>query len=197
MAYVKTIYYPYEKIAAIAANFLSKYHPADNYPTPIEEIIEFQLRMDIIPIPGLHKAFDVDGFLSSDLSSISVDLDLSESRPGRYRFTLAHEVGHSVLHHELYKQNKFSNIDNWRKFVASFPKDQYSWVEWHANVFAGLVLVPPAQLAKRYKYHAKQVKRLNIYNPEVALEAVSRFLAEDFVVSAEVIKRRLEKDRLV
>lgn len=107
---ISVSYLSYGTINLAAENFLKTYHPANTIPIPIEEIIEFKLGIDIIPLHGLHQAFDTDGFISSDLKSISVDLFVYESRPGRYRFTLAHEIGHLVLHSELYKEIRFNKV---------------------------------------------------------------------------------------
>ncbi len=57
----------FDEIKAKAEAFLRQYHPANALPIPIEEIIDNQLKIDIIPIPGLKKALrgynlDIDGF---------------------------------------------------------------------------------------------------------------------------------------
>jgi len=181
-------------IAKAADRFLTKYHPKKSYPIPVEEIAEFKLRLDIIPIPGLHKTFDVDGFLSSDCKSISVDEGVYQSRPGRYRFTLAHEIGHLVLHKDMYNRYKFDNITEWKEFIEKFPEKEYSWFEWQAYEFAGLVLVPPVHLNKRVSYHTKEIESLGIKNKDVINDRVIEFLSEDFVVSRDVIQRRLVRE---
>lgn len=91
----------YEALRRRAGDFLRTHHPDGTIPLPIEEIVEFRYRIDIIPVPGLQEAFEVDGFISSDLKSITVDAFVHERRPGRYRFTLAHELAHVVLHRRL------------------------------------------------------------------------------------------------
>ncbi len=53
-----------------AEEFLKKYHPSLSIPVPIEEIIEFQFHIDIVPLHGLHRAFEIDGFTSNDLTTI-------------------------------------------------------------------------------------------------------------------------------
>ena len=120
----------HDHIDKIARNFLQKHHPKDTYPIPIEKIIEFQLKLDIIPIPGLHKVFDIDGFLSSDRTGISVDDGIYHSRIGRYRFTLAHEIGHFILHKGLYEQHIFKTINevfmNFRAMVGSISVNIYT-----------------------------------------------------------------------
>ena len=174
-----------------AENFLQKYHPHNTYPIPIEEIIEFQLGLDIIPLPGLHKFFDIDGFLSADRAGISIDENVYQARPGRYRFTLAHEIGHFVLHRELYGQSDFRNVGDWKRFIESFPEREYSLFEWQAYEFAGHVLVPAHHLEKRIAYHRKQIRSMRIENEEIVMDRVTELLAQDFVVSREVIHRRI------
>jgi Zn-dependent peptidase ImmA (M78 family) len=183
-----------DDIKKAAERFLHKYHPEDIYPIPIEEIIEFQLRLNIIPIDGLHNIIDTDGFVSSDLTSISVEEYIYKNRPGRYRFTLAHEIGHLVLHEHIYEQCEFDTMGEWKKFIKNFPEKEYSWLEWQANEFAGLVLVPSHHLKKRLSYHTKQLKALSIKDEYVILDRVVELLSKDFVVSRDVIRRRLHRE---
>ncbi|MBI1999774.1 MAG: hypothetical protein HYS69_00995, partial [candidate division NC10 bacterium] len=75
----------YEGLRRRAGDFLRTHHPKGTIPIPIEEIVEFNYRIDIIPVPGLQEAFEVDGFISSDLKAITVDAFVYEHRPGRYR----------------------------------------------------------------------------------------------------------------
>ena len=77
-------FFSYEEIRNRADAFLRQYHPSREIPVSIEEIIEFQMHIDIFPIQGLHQVLDVDGFTISDLSTICVDDSVYKSRPGRY-----------------------------------------------------------------------------------------------------------------
>jgi hypothetical protein len=63
----------YEEIRRRADDFLATYHPSRKPPVPIEEIIEFRLRINIVPVAGLRRAFDIDAFTSSDCTEIIVD----------------------------------------------------------------------------------------------------------------------------
>ena len=177
-----------------AKAFLKKYHPKNTLPIPIEDIIDLHFGIDVIPIPGLHKNFEIDGFLSSDLQSISVDMGVYESRQRRLRFTLAHEMGHLLLHEEIYKNHKFKMTKDWKKFIKDFPEDEYSWFEWQANEFAGLVLVPCSHLERRLSYNVKQVRGLGVQDENVIYDRVVELLSEDFTVSRDVIQRRLNKE---
>ena len=60
MAEILVPFKNHDHIKKIASDFLRKYHPKDSYPTPKEEIVEFRLGIDIIPIPGLHEIIEID-----------------------------------------------------------------------------------------------------------------------------------------
>ena len=79
--------------------------------------------------------------------------------------------------------------------IEHFPEKEYSWFEWQAYEFAGLILVPPHHPNKGLKYHREQIESLRIKNETVLMDRVIELLAEDFVVSREVIQRRLSKDK--
>ncbi|MFA5255200.1 MAG: ImmA/IrrE family metallo-endopeptidase [Candidatus Omnitrophota bacterium] len=185
----------HDYIEKVAKDFLKKYHPDDVYPTPIEDIIELKMGIDIIPIPGLSEAIDgVGGFISSDLSNISIDSYVYMNVSTRARFTFAHEIGHAIMHKDVYKSQEFNSSDDWKDFMENFPEKEWSWLEWQANQFAGLVLVPAHHLEKRFKYHAKQIRSLGIENEEVVKDRAIELLTEDFIVSRGVIQIRLQKE---
>jgi len=76
--YIQAEWMTTDEINEIAKEFLKHYHKSMQIPIPIEEIIEFDLEIDIIPIPGLKHDFtesnlDIDGFISSDFQSITID----------------------------------------------------------------------------------------------------------------------------
>ena len=119
----------YADLGRRAGDFLRTHHPAMTLPVPIEEIIEFRFGMDIIPIPGLHAAFEVDGFISSDLKGITVDEFVYQQRPTRYCFTLAHELAHAVLHRRIYTAHKFTRVEEWKRFQREMDEQDRGWLE--------------------------------------------------------------------
>ena len=94
--------YSYDQLRAVADQFHSQHHPAGYLPVPIEEIAEFNFSLDIVPMPGLKDEFDVDAFITGDLTEIRVDRYIQEHRLNRYRFSLAHELAHLLIHRELF-----------------------------------------------------------------------------------------------
>ena len=187
----------YDLLRRHADAFLTKYHPTLQIPIPIEEIIEFQLHLDIVPLPGLEEAFEIVGFTSGSLDEISVDQYVYEHQPGRYRFTLAHEVGHVVLHAELFKEHRFRGADEWKRFVRTFPDLELSRLEWQAHSFAGLVLVPSEALQRELKSAAKQMKARSVAKEtDFAKSLIVDMVATRFQVSGDVIERRLSYDQI-
>ena len=115
-----------EYINSVAESFLTAYCPSKTLPIKIEEIIEFQLNLDIIPVPGLKTSFekiglDIDAFISSDFKSITVDQYVQEHVSNRYRFSLIHEIGHMLLHKYLYSQFKFNTSEEWIRTIRKIP----------------------------------------------------------------------------
>ncbi len=190
----------YDDLRQKSESFLSRYNPNKLIPVPIEEIVEFDFEINIIPIPELHENFNIDGFTSSDLKDITVDEFVYQSRPGRYRFTLAHEIGHIVLHRNIFKEFKFSNIAGWKKFVKNIDEKKYSWIEWQAYSFAGLVLVPSLELKKAVKSSIVKAKHhemdLDRRTKDITWSYISSWVSKKFCVSSAVVDKRIEKDKL-
>ena len=192
--------YSTREISRRAEEFLKKYHSSLSLPVPIEEIIEFQFRIDIVPLHGLHRAFEIDGFISSDLTTISVDAFVQESRLGRYRFTLAHEIGHVVLHRDFFHRHTFTGIGEWKEFAQSISPRDYGTIEWQAYQFAGLILVPPKALRPKYNEAIELARGTGIVKGKhiapPGQQYIASWLAKQFVVSSEVIERRIQRDKL-
>jgi Zn-dependent peptidase ImmA (M78 family) len=197
---IKAPFLPAKRIRQIADEFLAKYHPSRAIPVPIEEIVEFSLDIDIVPIPGLHQSFAIDSMISSDFRCISIDEHVLTSRPGRYRFSLAHEVGHREMHADTFKELKCESITEWKAMITDMiPQREYDFLELHAYSFAGLVLVPPQRLEEAFDKVIRLVQENGIplyKDSEHARLVIADHLAKEFVVSREVIERRLRNDEL-
>lgn len=198
---IRAPFFSLEQLRAAADVFLATHNPNRTIPVPIEKIIELQLKMDIVPVPGLHGNFDIDAYLTSDLQEIRVDQSVHESREHRYRFSLAHEVGHRVLHADVFKQLTFSSVDEWKASRSLIGEREYRYLEWHANAFAGFVLVPKAELALEFDLVKRQLADIGFSldgdstNP-AAWEALEQGLARRFNVSGYVIGKRGPVDGL-
>ena len=202
-------YLPYEKIAEEAKRFLCEYNPEDIIPLPIEEIIEFGLGINIAPTPNLQRDFDIEGFTSSDFTTIYVDEFVYNYRHYRYRFTLSHEVGHMILHKEVLSQITFDPSDpvlSWKNFVEQVDMKDYSKLEFQGYLFGGLVLVPRRHLSDPFFEKlphilpmidkAKQNGLIREQYLEYAVDAIASYLTPIFEVSTEVLIKRIQYDKL-
>lgn len=189
-----------ERMRAIAEEFLTNHHPSRKLPVPIEEIIEFQYGIDIIPMPGFHVNFEVDGFISTDLTEIRVDKAVYDARnKNRYRFTLAHELSHVVLHGDIYKQLKYGTVAEWKESRNMIPEREYSRLEFQANFLAGLILVPGDKLREAFQEASAHAEKVGIDIHQArseAWDAIENWLATRFGVSTGVINHRAVKDGL-
>lgn len=199
MSKITAPFLPEHRLRQIADGFLRKHHPAGSIPIPIEHIVEFQLQLDIVPVPGLCDEFDVDAYITSDLSEIRVDRFIQENRSNRYRFSLAHEVAHLEIHRDVFRQLAFSTIEEWKNTLTSIPEDQYGWIEWQAYTLAGLILVPPTPLQDVFRDRVQEAERAGVDlagADEAARQIIESNLGRWFDVSREVIQRRMQRDKL-
>lgn len=135
-----------EELKQKAQEFRAKYW-GDVVPVDIEKIIEFNLHINIIPIPDLYRQCNADALISSDWRTIYVDSNnyLDDKYYNRLRFSLAHEVGHFVLHQNLYASFNIKSIEDFYNVIERIGND-YGIIEGHANRFANFLLVPRNRL---------------------------------------------------
>lgn len=129
-------------------------------PVEIEEIIELKLNISLAPIPGFLKLTNIDALITSDWKCIYVDYNeyLDERRCNRLRFSLAHEIGHYVIHKQIYNNFGIKTLEDYYKLYKEIPVRQYGYLEGQANKFASYLLVPRKVLAIEME---KELKRKN------------------------------------
>lgn len=184
----------YDALKAAATRTLSASNYANHFPVAIEMIVERDFRMDVVPIRGLQNAFNIDAFISRDLTTISVDEFVLENRLNRYRFTLAHELGHRVLHGDILRAMEFASIKDWKSQITEFPEREYGFLEYQANTFANCLLVPAEELDRRFADSVEQVKSAGLSPadyPDECLDSIATGLGKQFEVSRDVILSRL------
>jgi Zn-dependent peptidase ImmA (M78 family) len=194
----------YEDVNGRVEQFLKNQHPKGTLPIPIEEIVDLNLRLNIFPFPGLQRDFDIDGFISNDLTTIYVDEVIYSKRPARYHFTLAHEVGHLVLHRDLIEAIHPKSVTDWQNFISNVDKETYDWLEWQAYSFAGLLLVPRNSLKKHFRRQLHALKdKIDLVKSkglppdsyrEYLIDSIAHRLIRAYDVSIDVLTRRISKE---
>ena len=101
--------------------------PSRELPINIEDIIEIKLKLEVEPIIGLLSLTDVDAFLKIDLSGLIIDHDcyMEDKFSNRLRFTLAHELGHYILHKDIYSNLNIISSAEWKNFILNAPETEY------------------------------------------------------------------------
>jgi hypothetical protein len=203
----KVKFLSYEQIAERASDFLKGLKYEGIIPIPIEKIIDRDLKINIVPIPNLFRTFDINAITSSDLKTIYVDEYLYTNLDRTYRFTLAHELGHIVLHRDFYRSIKIKSLMDWKKFISDVEEKEYQYLELQANNFSGLLLVPQNELAAHFELKLKDLKRSKIMRRfeglnmadyvDLTLKIIAEKLTDVFEVSSRVIRIRMEKSNLV
>lgn len=141
-------------------------------------------------------------YLSVSAGTIIIDNSLLEdNQEHRFRFTMAHECGHSVLHstYYCYNPNQMTFLEGNSKepmvqcrdsciSARTKPRRSWSdsdWMEWQANYFASVVLMP-AQSIKNFKFSRVED---DIPNEIAMIQKV----AQTYNVSPQAAKYRLEE----
>lgn len=203
---LKVRFLSYDQIAQSALEILRKYKCESTLPIPIEHILDNILRINIIPFPNLLSGFEINAFVSSDLKKIYVDEYLYTNLDRQYRFTLAHEFGHMILHRYIYSNINIKSLEDWRQFRSGVNPDQYRNLEIQANNFAGLLLVPQSLLESKFNEQLKNLAR-SFMKPEVermkrsdylqyVIDTIAFNLVPVFQVDQQVIRIRIEKSNL-
>ncbi len=155
-------------------------------PVDIEKIIDVRLEINIVPILNLEEICNTDTLITSDWKSLYIDDDLfnDERRQNRLRFSLAHEIGHYILHQEFYSSLRINSFEDFYSFIDSIQADQYGYIEAQANKFAGHLLVPRDILVGKFK---KELEKVSKYNFDKALlrSYIANPLSREFGISQE------------
>ena len=198
----KAPYIPKERIWQEADTLRAKHPSGRCLPVQVLDLAEFDLGLSLIPVDGLREQLDIEALLMGDLSSILVDKRafMNPRLEYRLRFSVAHEIGHLILHGDIYTGFKHGTAKQWFDYISAIPDVEYGWVEWQAYEFAGRLLVPPEPLRKRFEWAIQTAKDAGYSDwlaaDEAALDYIATRIAPKFDVSAEVIAKRLRAEKL-
>lgn len=129
-------------------------------PVPVEEILECDLKIDfgLEDLRGGGMGDDVLGAFYMRERKVRVDSSLDPTlfpdKEGRFRFTVAHEVGHWQLHRHLFLED--ANQDSLFEESAEpsvVCRSGYNKpsIEWQADAFAGHLLMPRAMVVRAWE----------------------------------------------
>jgi hypothetical protein len=164
-------------------------------------IADVILGIDIVPIPALFSEIRRDAALNYDLSGIHVDDEAWNSWEAgegwaerRLRFTLAHEIGHWVLHREVIAELGFRSMQDFRRWAGSPEKQDAP--EYQANEFAGRFLVPRDILLQEYDTYRTRMQDADPQWQKIEgmRERLAQRIAPRFGVNFQVIETRFDRE---
>jgi hypothetical protein len=198
---------PYKSKKEVLASATDFYH---NYPRfngnvyHIAEVIELDLGIDISPEPNLCENYEVDAFTTGDFTRIVIDETLLWRFYGRYRFTLAHEVGHIVLHQDTLKNVGINTVNDWIQFHKTLGDNGYKEMERQSNLFASYLLIPEPKLNAMLEEKSASLKEsINYYRKhgrpsdsikEIELDNLARDISTVFDVSIAAARVRINQN---
>lgn len=197
MAKPKAPFLPYARLSRLGEAFLEEHHPEDTLPIPVEDIVDQKLKIDIVPMR--LSPHEIESFTSHDMSTFYVDVDVYNSdNTNRYRYSLAHELSHVILHKNIFENAGFKDIAGWKEFTLSFGED-YKWIEWQAYSLAGILLVPTKHLLNKFTAISKKLEDggidIRTLGPN-EMNQIAKILGRDFGVSSAVIHKRAVREGL-
>lgn len=135
----------------LLAEYGRKYGEVVEPSIPVEEILEAHLELTL-DFDNLTKRLGVPDVLGATwiqdrLVLVDESLDPAENPPkeGRYRFTLAHELGHWELHRHHFLANAGQPLlfgENVEPSIVCRTSSRKDPMEWQADMFSGYLLMP-------------------------------------------------------
>jgi len=198
---LKVPYISYEQMWSEADKVRELHWPSGNVPVEVEKIL-WGLKLRLVPVASLREVGDLDALLLVNLTAIIVDQGdyMDDRRQNRLRFSIAHEIGHSILHGDIYQEFAICSIEDWIDFVQNAPEAQYARLQFQANEFAGRLLVPVDRLKKELKGAAIEADKAGFtawdQSGDAAREYIANPLSRIFGVSSQVIDKRIRREKL-
>ncbi len=183
------------EIEVITAKILNEAYPASvSIPIDIDWLAESNdLVDDIVPAALLEDHFKVAAALTTKRNGhfdILVDEDTLNQQRARANFSIAHELGHIVLHPKVC--GSCHTIEDSIVLRNRITK-AYSYIERNANYFAGAILMPrrnlPEDAAKLYE----GLVRLYGYAGNLIPSKLCSRLAERYNVNLQPMEIRLRE----
>ena len=144
---------------------------------------------------------DIVAVLSGDLKTITIDTELFDAPKyaNRLNFSVAHELGHLILHRNTYGQLKFQNEIQWVDFISKIPSEQYARIEWQADRFTAELLMPENEVTKAFSEGLKSASEEGYmqFDQNTIANYISNAICRDFGVASSAMYLRLKSLSLI
>lgn len=180
-----------------------RHFPEGEIPIDVLLLVE-DLGIDFVPIDSLERETGAAGCIAMNEEEIWIDQDvlMNLHRENYLRFTIAHELGHHILHGDLIaylRQQAGGSVHRWNELMVEYQRDDLaSRYEWQADEFAGRFLVPPQPLALALQPYLETLRQNDVKASVFTVEQIAAYLAPRlngrFQVSQKVMQIRISKE---
>lgn len=189
----------WQQIAASARAFAEEHDLASrHYPLDVEEIAECDLGMEFRLASGVLDEFGSPAQIApgEDRPVITVDADQYRQLTSFYRYSVAHEIGHYVLHRDWLTKvwQLVTSVESWKAVIMARSEDDYQWIEAQAEEFASYLLAPETVFEPFLCRQLELVGRVNaILESEDVLPYLANPVGEYFGMSNSAAQARIRK----
>jgi len=185
--------YTEREIELQAAELLNHHYGSDlTIPVEIDLIAEkHKLIDDIVPAELLEDRFNTAAILvskSNGCCDILIDEDTLTYQKARASFSIAHELGHVVLHPGLY--DGCCTVED-AIALSQRIKRIYARIEREANCFAGAVLIPRRTIFRDTEAVYAKVVQTYGYDIDAVHARICSLLSHHYGVSTKAMSIRL------
>lgn len=159
-------------------------------PVDVDYLIESDPAVSLDTMRGLEEQCGVTGAVLvhpvEDRLTVLIDEAVADGRPAFYRFTLAEELGHLVLHRPVLKEIR--SLEQVVELQRS--PTYYNVMDRNAKRFAAAVLMPPRQLRRDADELFGSLRAARFEGAALTSKLVIR-LAQRYAVSTAAMRFRL------
>lgn len=184
--------YPVAEVERRGADLLRR-HCSVPVPIPVDVdlLLEREPGITLDYRPGLRQVHGVVGvvvrYRGTDRLDVLIDAGVADHNPNFYRFTVAEELGHVILHRPVIEQ-----VRTLRAAKALQASEGYWRMDRNAKRFAAAVLMPPAEVLRdAAELYPQLVTAAGFGNVEAVEAYLVDRLARRYRVSTQAMRIRL------
>ncbi len=183
--------YSIRELERRAAETLARYLEAPLVmPIDVDLLAERLPGVELDLSPGILERFGLPGVVfrrAPGAYTIRIDMDVADHRLHFYRFTLAEEVGHILLHGAV-----IDRVTSTAEAARLQAEPGYEDLDRNARWFASALLMPPAELARDARtIYRELVRRRGFAEPEGIKHDLLKALSRRYQVSPAAMRYRL------
>jgi len=167
-----------------------KFHPAITIPIDIDFLVETEPGVKLDYRPGIKARFSVAGIVwrrDDDTFSVIIDEHIADTNPTFYRFTVAEEYAHLILHRPIIERvtslEMVIHLLEWKGFWE---------IDRNARRLAAALLMPANHLVRDAgELYTKIVRAVGFRDPKAIISRLVIRLSQRYYVSVQAMRYRL------